>query len=543
MVLPSSFLIMCKSTINSIPLVFAITGHRDIANKDIECLKEKVGNVFSEYKTKYPNTDIVLLTALSEGADILVAEVALNNNILVNVILPFEKEKYLEGFEDKDEVVKFNDLISQANNEITLEPKENSGLCYDNLGKYLVNNCNILLALWDGENNSKIGGTSEVVNYMETCAAGGLFDSSHDKLLVIINTPRISNKTRISNLFEIKTQDQDVFTNSIEKIDRLNAEFSNYVDENANKTLIKNAYEYFDGRANELQKKYKSFFLWILISSLISVVSLEIMHVLQVEVFTFVYGLGLIVAFSIYNFLLKKGQIHQDYIHYRAFSEILRVQNIWNHANIKSQNNLNTRENVSNYLHDMGNKFTWLKVAIKNISYIDTTPFTPNKESDDYNHKNWIDDQLVYFENAIKKRKKKLYFWNSIEKFLYRSGLIALLLMFFVFSLEYFQIVEKYGLWFNWHYLILFSGISLITASFIGEKYIKTESYEEEIIDFTTASTYFKKAKYMMEEYNNKGQSQSDLNTIIFDLSLKILKENCRWIILRGSRNIKVDVE
>jgi hypothetical protein len=42
------------------------------------------------------------------------------------------------------------------------------------------------------------------------------------------------------------------------------------------------------------------------------------------------------------------------------------VQNIWNHANIKSQNNLNTRDNVSNYLHDMGNKFTWLKVAIKN---------------------------------------------------------------------------------------------------------------------------------------------------------------------------------
>ena len=529
---------------NSIPLVFAITGHRDIDNKDIECLKEKVVNVFSEYKKKYPNTDIVLLTALSEGADILVAEVALNNNILVKVILPFEKEKYLEGFEDKGAVDKFNDLISiHKCVEITLEPKENSDLCYDNLGKYLVNNCNILLALWDGENNSKIGGTSEVVNYMETetCAAGGLFDSSHDKLLVIINTPRISNKTRISNLFEIKTQDQDVFTNSIEKIDRLNAEFSNYVDENANKTLIKNAYEYFDGRANELQKKYKSFFVWILISSLISVVSLEIMHVLQVEVFTFVYGLGLIIAFSIYNFLLKKGQIYQDYIYSRGFSEILRLQNIWNHANIKSQNNLNTRDNVSNYLHDMGNKFTWLKVAIKNISYIDTTPFTSNGEPDDYNHKSWIDDQLDYFENAIKKRKKKLYFWNNIEKFLYKSGLIALLLMFFVFSLEYFQIVEKYGLWLNWHYLILFSSISLITASFIGEKYIKTESYEEEIIDFTATSTYFKKAKYMMEEYNNK--DQSDLNKIIFDLSLKILKENCKWLILRGSRNIKVDVE
>ncbi|MBC8113847.1 MAG: hypothetical protein H7062_05685, partial [Candidatus Saccharimonas sp.] len=65
----------------AIPLIVGVTGHRDLVASDVPRIKELVREVWQTLKTKYPHTPLVLLSPLVEGADQLVAEVALESDI------------------------------------------------------------------------------------------------------------------------------------------------------------------------------------------------------------------------------------------------------------------------------------------------------------------------------------------------------------------------------------------------------------------------------------------------------------------------------
>ena len=55
-----------------IPLLVAATGHRDLRAQDLDALREEVRAVFVGMQNRMPNTPLVLLTGLAEGADQLV---------------------------------------------------------------------------------------------------------------------------------------------------------------------------------------------------------------------------------------------------------------------------------------------------------------------------------------------------------------------------------------------------------------------------------------------------------------------------------------
>src|SRR5262245_19225629 len=65
-----------NSTLGSLPLVLGITSHYNPQELDHEGLKAHVKKLFKDFKAKYPHTPLVLLSALTEGADRLVAGVA-----------------------------------------------------------------------------------------------------------------------------------------------------------------------------------------------------------------------------------------------------------------------------------------------------------------------------------------------------------------------------------------------------------------------------------------------------------------------------------
>jgi len=60
-----------------IHLVVGITGHRDIPEEDADKLKEKIRRIFKELMEEYPNTPLLLLTPLAEGADRIAAKAAI----------------------------------------------------------------------------------------------------------------------------------------------------------------------------------------------------------------------------------------------------------------------------------------------------------------------------------------------------------------------------------------------------------------------------------------------------------------------------------
>ena len=160
-----------------VPLIFSVTGHTDIPNEQYAAVGEKVKELFAEYHEKYPNTKMILLTALAEGADRIAADAALRSNVTVMPVLPTSLEKYKETFTGRafgskeGSLADFERILSDplAYSPISLSEIDLnvSSEGYRYLSAYLIANSHVMIALWDGRKYTNAerskGGTYDTV--------------------------------------------------------------------------------------------------------------------------------------------------------------------------------------------------------------------------------------------------------------------------------------------------------------------------------------------------------------------------------------------
>ena len=112
----------------------------------------------------HPGADHHLLSALAEGSDQFVATIALQYKAIKLIVpLPLPEEQYLVDFETDEGRKNFKHLLNIADQVLTLTKNSNHDSAYDVLGSYLIDQCDVLIALWNGEYSGKRGGTGEVV--------------------------------------------------------------------------------------------------------------------------------------------------------------------------------------------------------------------------------------------------------------------------------------------------------------------------------------------------------------------------------------------
>ncbi len=516
-----------------IPLIFAVTGHRDLCSKDIKTIKEKIATLFNEYKTNYPHTPIILLSALAEGADMLAAEVAMEMGISLHQILPYEEEAYLESFKDEESKKLFYTLKAYASKCETLEyPTDiNVNQQYQKLGEYLSDTSNILLALWDGTDTNKEGGTSEVIRYFRSKCEENHFDRFDGNALYIIKTPRETNPA-IENAFSLEreyiglTQGKS-FEKMLQKVDTLNMDIlQQKIDEK--ETLFHTIMSYFEKKAQTNQTKHSRYMVIILFLTWFAIVFLELMHNLHDNKYILGYGLGLLGAFSVYHFFMKSDKIQNDFIFSRGFTEALRVQNIWNNADIK--------QSVANhYLINHHHKFSWITTVLKNINYI-----TKDSSVSSDNTTQWIDSQIDYFKETIKTREAQYHKLEYIAHIFYWLGVISVVSIFIFYGLETLHFIPHGHFPYNWHFFVLSSGLFLLTSAFIGEKYVQLQGYKEKIYNFGIMLTHFENAKNAL---SSTEIGSENYKKIIRDLGKKALDENSKWVILGDDRKVEASFE
>jgi hypothetical protein len=144
-------------------LHIAVTGHRFIP-KDTTTLSDAIRQVFQDILSHHTETSILLLSALAEGSDQLVARVALEFPVIkIRAPLPKAEGDYLVDFYSEEGRNDFKLLILSADSVIQLNNLKKPKNAYRALGKYLVQQADLLLAVWNGVCNQKSGGTGEVV--------------------------------------------------------------------------------------------------------------------------------------------------------------------------------------------------------------------------------------------------------------------------------------------------------------------------------------------------------------------------------------------
>jgi hypothetical protein len=109
-----------------------------------------------------------IVSPLAEGADRLVAREALKEpETDLEVPLPLPREEYVSDFQSGASKREFEDLIGRAREVIDLGPFATREDAYEGVGRYVVDRCDVLIALWDGQPSAGQGGTTEIVTYAE----------------------------------------------------------------------------------------------------------------------------------------------------------------------------------------------------------------------------------------------------------------------------------------------------------------------------------------------------------------------------------------
>jgi len=79
------------------------------------------------------------------------------------VPLPLPVDDYLQDFEADDSKAQFQGLLEQAAAVIELAPTPTRNEAYEQVGLYVLDNCDVLITVYDGQPSQGRGGTAEIV--------------------------------------------------------------------------------------------------------------------------------------------------------------------------------------------------------------------------------------------------------------------------------------------------------------------------------------------------------------------------------------------
>ncbi len=196
-------------------IIIGIAGHRAHRLKDhLPYVEEQVRQQLQEIKFHYAGCQFAVLSALADGSDRLVAEIAvevLQAHLYVALPLPYEIYKrsfghasHLSNQASNEEFQRFVgraqiyfEMPLRFGGAQLLEQDDKMGESaraqqYALAGAYIVRRCHELIAIWDGQDAKGVGGTAQVVGWRQQgCVAPEYAFAGHFFAPVDMTPPRV----------------------------------------------------------------------------------------------------------------------------------------------------------------------------------------------------------------------------------------------------------------------------------------------------------------------------------------------------------------
>ena len=160
-----------------------VTGHRlhklDLGDARLE---RDIEAALAKIVKDHPRRRFVIVSPLAEGADRLVARIAMEKfNMALHVPLPLPYELYQTDFTSPDSDEVFKSMVGQAEfyfelpmrfgnqeelaSHLDQSSNERRNKQYALVGAFTVQDCDELLAVWDGKPEDGLGGTGQIVGW------------------------------------------------------------------------------------------------------------------------------------------------------------------------------------------------------------------------------------------------------------------------------------------------------------------------------------------------------------------------------------------
>jgi len=542
---------MTMHGLTALPIVIAVSGHRDLIDQDLPGIKDAVHQKLLDIKNTAAGVPIILLSGLAKGADQLVAELALGLGLNVVAVLPMPKDDFLEDFQDEAERQYFENLYQSCHSHIELPwhegPVDNDISAprdqqYRNQSIFIVRQAQLVLALWDGQPAKALGacGTSYVVKLCREGpppVSGEFLIAPETTSLIQIPVRRASHHGEMVNhakpvesdlTYKRVIQEFKIF-NQLNPQASLISDSRRWIlpgsnsdyDEGTNALL--GIYSRADAMSLEMQRLRNKAVLIASVAVVMGAFSQSFYSYSNNNLFLIGYGALLIAAYAIYILLFrwKKSRVEDRYLEYRVLAEGLRVQVFWRLCGI--------RKNAAEYyLQLIKNEVGWVREALRNMAFLaDVASDARTDLSLLIDH--WIKDQEKYFSGDGDKWGKSSA-QNQIQIRLDRFATFAFLAgatLIGVTGLSYFYSIDPAIK----QVASAFSGSFMLLAGVI-KGYSLVMGYQEQVARYDKCGQLFRYAREAIE----KSPNPEHTSACLFELGKQALQENADWF-LQHRRN------
>jgi hypothetical protein len=568
---------------SALPLNIGVTGHRDIPPHDRLALESAIAKELNDMQRRYPNTTINVLCGLAEGADQLVANVALSQKFNVIAVLPFEVSEYQKDFRRPEALAEFNRLLQQCSEikicQTNVDAPRDQG--YIALGRTLVSCADIMFALWDGviDMNTGIdtittlpGGTADVV---KMCVEGIMDESS-----LLFSKPNktyckwlVSNRTRHSILPDTisstscigtwKTlpiagnQDDAILKDLLCKTERFNLEASFISQQDKDKSIaymlrsvenmsrfdsiskLIDVYSIADCLAQAGQKKRVRALKLITVLSFLAIIAQQIYVGLYATVSWFIVHMVLVlIVIAIYRmFFVGTDSKEEQFVEWRVFAEDLRVQIFWHIAGISEHSAKNYR---TTKLYEMD----WI---VDNLNKLMFSIPDPKSHDVEFVKKQWIVDQRNYFYGQRGERGRAAQLLTKSTQYKNLSlvfFVLAMLLMLFSavnIQLELLTVPTN-------PVLFIIIALAFISSALVNT-FATQMGYEELSQRYLRTGYFFQQAlnrMTLLDMQSVQGQEREQhlavYQKVIKTIGVEALNENAAWLQLHKMNAYQIQV-
>jgi hypothetical protein len=478
-----------NNLIRNSPFIVGVSGHRDLDPQDIARLRGSVTDFVRELKARLPDTELRIIVGMAAGADLLVAQTAVDLGVEVEAVLPMPLAQYAGDF-DAQNLAHLERLLARPDvrcvelslplhlrNAGGMLDESQRDVMYENLTDTLIRRSSILLALWDGHASKLPGGTADtVLRYLgirtdenrddvqiEFVEADAELDAA-DKLVYWAPALRVSNAAAApvrepcflrgigDNALQMQRHMPVSLARQLEVLNRYNREYVELMSEGKlaehdsllaglpadapmhDLALLKETdtqYAKADAMAVYYQRRSDRLFgLFGIMTFAMGLAYLIYEKLTESRALLLTYLIVLLTSLSVY-YLLHGRHWFAKHLTYRAIAETMRAKFYLRLAGIDHR--VDAIEVLSMSGIDRFRGFGWIKYVLSGTEspdIHDVVPGHPDARRSQFVERTWIENQHRYFTAKVARLSRSSRRIKRLKNMVFGLILVVIVVLF-----------------------------------------------------------------------------------------------------------------
>ncbi len=542
----------------NLPLVIGVTGHRDLRRTDFAVYRRQVSELFGALQQQYPGTPLRVISALAEGADRLVAEVALESGCEVIAALPLEAGEYERDFPDS--IAEFRALLARIPSPLVFavplaegstgqsvrETSADRVRQYAQVGDFIALHSHLLVALWDGQASEADAGTADVVrmklegSHTFRDTGDGALDTQDSGPVYHIRARRDGDPAAAAGdatwLYP-EEAGEETFRTVCGRIERFNSDaarprvaraaaqvtdelLAGLNDLQPEERMVAAAF----GEADRLAAYYQRITHRVLRSTLLLAASLTLTFEVYAEVMSIralpILYLAIFASITLMYLWQRRTDAQGRYLDYRAVAEGLRVQFYWRLAGLPDSAS-------ANYLRKQLDELRWIREALRGCA---TTPPRAQPQMERV-FADWVRGQTQYFRARTARQEHLMRRIEWASGIFLAVGLLAALALVVLWP----ALERHAGIH---HWIVLVMGFTPIAAA-LSEAFAEKSALRAQANQYARFATIFQHAETVMARLQSRAQGperRAAERAVVRQLGREALMESGDWVLLLRER-------